>query len=139
LSAFVDGELEPADEARIRAHLEADEDTRREVEDLRRLKNMTDQLRLKEPPDEEWEAFWRSVYNRAERSLGWILLTVGVIVLGAWALVQLATALVSTTDIPLLVKAGIFVLAGGVLTLLVSAIRERIHKRRHTRYKDVKR
>ncbi len=139
LSAFVDGELESDDEARIRAHLEENEDSRHEVEQLRRLKNMTGQLRLKEPPSEEWEAFWGSVYHRAERSIGWILLTVGVIVVGAWALIQLLTALVATTSMPMVMKAGLFVAAAGLLTLMVSVIRERIYKRGHTRYKDIKR
>ncbi len=139
LSAYVDGELEPAEEARIRAHLEENEESRREVEQLRRLKNMTGQLRLKEPPPEIWETFWDSVYNRAERSLGWILLTVGAAGLGAWGLVQLVTALAAATTIPLLLKVGIFVLAAGILVLLVSVIRERIYRRSRTRYKDVRR
>nr|MEE4268336.1 zf-HC2 domain-containing protein [Candidatus Krumholzibacteria bacterium] len=139
LSAFVDGELEPHDEARIRAHLEENEDTRREVEELRRLKDLTGQMRLKEPPAEEWEAFWHSVYNRAERSIGWILLTAGIILLGSWTLVQLAMTLVSTTAISQPIKAGIFIVAAGSLTLLVSVIRERIHTRKHTRYRDIKR
>lgn len=139
LSAFVDGELNPEDEARIRAHLEDNEESRREVEQLRRLKHMTGQMRLKEPPPEVWEVFWNSVYNRAERSLGWIFLTVGVVILGAWGLVQLATALVSTNAIPMVVKAGIFVLAAGTVTLLISVIRERVFRRGRTRYKDIKR
>lgn len=139
LSAFVDGELESDDEARIRAHLEENEESRHEVEQLRRLKNMTGQLRLKEPPAEEWEAFWGSVYNRAERSLGWILLTLGVAVVGGWSLVQLLSALVATTAMPMVLKAGIFVVATGILTLMVSVIRERIYKRGNTRYKDIKR
>ena len=135
LSAYVDGELEPADEARIRAYLEDNEESRREVEQLRRLKEVTGQLRLKEPPPEVWE----SIYNRAERSVGWILMTVGVVILGSWALVQLVTALVSTESIPMVAKAGIFVVAAGTLTLLVSVVRERIYKRSRTRYKDVQR
>jgi len=139
LSAYVDGELDPDDEARIRAHLEKDEDSRREVEQLRRLKDLTGQLRLKEPPAEIWETFWDSVYNRAERSLGWILLTIGAAGLGAWGLVQLVTTLVAATTIPLALKVGVFVLAAGILVLLVSVIRERAYRRSRTRYKDVRR
>jgi anti-sigma factor RsiW len=139
LSAFVDGELEPDDEARIRAHLEENQDTRREVEQLRRLNALTGHLRLKEPPPEVWEVFWQSVYNRAERSVGWILLAVGAVVLGAWVLLQVVTALLATPDVPLVVKGAIFVLAAGMLTLLVSVIRERVYRRSRTRYKDVQR
>jgi len=119
LSAYVDGELETVDVARIEAHLADNEQTRREVEKLRRLKDVASAMCIKEPPPEEWEVFWNSVYNRAERSLGWILLCVGLVAL------------------PLYVKGGIFVLAAGTLVLMISAIRERIYKQKRTRYKDV--
>jgi len=98
---------------------------------------VTDQMRLKEPPAEEWEVFWESVYNRAERSLGWILLSIGLVVVGAWGATQLALALIAADDLPLLVTVGIFAASAGVLVLLVSAVRERIFKRGRTRYKDV--
>ena len=137
LSAYVDGELGPDDVARIEAHLEESEATRREVEKLRRLKAVTGAMRLKEPPAEEWEIFWKSLYNRAERSVGWILLCVGLVVIGAWGLTEVLTALLNTDTLPLYVKGGIFVVAAGGLVLLISAIRERIYKRNRTRYKDI--
>jgi len=137
LSAYVDGELEPGDVARVEAHLEADEKSRREVEQLRRLKAVTGAMRLKEPPAEEWEVFWQSVYNRAERSVGWILLCVGLVVIGAWGLTEILAALLKTDNLPLAAKGGIFVLAAGGLVLTISALRERVFKRKRTRYKDV--
>ena len=47
-----DTEPDPDQVARIEAHLADNEQTRREVEKLRRLKNVTGALRLKEPPPE---------------------------------------------------------------------------------------
>ena len=141
LSAYVDGELDAASVARIEAHLALPEAesgwARAEIEKLGRLKQLTGQMRLKEPPAEEWEAFWASVYNRTERSLGWLLLAVGAVILGAWALLQAVTALLGSTDLPLYLKGGIFVLAAGLLVLLVSVVRERLYRHRRTRYKDV--
>ena len=136
--------LEPqtgADKARVEAHLARPEsesgEARAEVERLRRLKTLTGAMRLKEPPPEEWEAFWESVYNRAERSLGWLLLAVGVVVVGAWAVLQAVMALTNADNLPLYVKGGVFVGAAGLLVLLVSVVRERWFVRRRTRYKDV--
>jgi anti-sigma factor RsiW len=137
LSAYVDGELKPGEVARIEAHLEANEESRREVEQLRRLKAVTGAMRLKEPPAEEWEVFWKNVYNRAERSAGWILLCAGLVAVGAWGVTEIVAALLKTNDLPLVVKGGIFVVAAGGLVLAISALRERIFKRRSTRYKDV--
>jgi predicted anti-sigma-YlaC factor YlaD len=137
LSAYVDGELETVDVARIEAHLAENEQTRREVQKLRRLKDITGVMYIKEPPPEEWEVFWKIIYNRAERSLGWILLCVGLVALGAWGITEILSALLNTEALPLYVKGGIFVLAAGTLVLMVSAIRERVYKRKRTRYKDV--
>jgi anti-sigma factor RsiW len=139
LSGFVDGELDSEDEARVRAYLEENAAAREQVEELKKLNELTGHLRLKEAPPEAWEGFWNGVYNRAERSLGWILFAIGALITGGWLGVQLALALVESPDLPFMVKAAVFVLAGGLLTLVVSVVRERLYARRHTRYKDVHR
>lgn len=141
LSAYVDGELSAEDVARVEAHLAEDTPaaagTRREIDNLRRLKEVTGALRIKEPPPEEWEAFWQGVYNRAERSLGWILLGAGFILLAAWFAVRFVTAIMNTPDLTWWAKGGIFAVAAGAFVLLVSAVRERVYRRSRTRYKDV--
>jgi anti-sigma factor RsiW len=137
LSAYVDGELDPGDVARIEAHLEHNPDTRQEVEALRRLKLLTGAMMLKEAPPENWEVFWQSVYNRSERSLGWILFTLGAAVVGGWLLWMVFQSLLGAESLPLAIKAAIIVGTAGVLILLVSVVRERLFKRNRTRYKDV--
>ena len=137
LSAYVDGELDAADQARVEAHLAENEATRREVAKLRRLKAVTGAMRLKEPPAEEWEVFWSNLYNRAERSFGWILLCLGLVVVGAWGATEALTAMLKTDELPLLIKGGVLVLAAGTIVLLISVVRERIYRRSRSRYKDV--
>jgi len=133
----VDGELEPDDVTRIEAHLAENEETRREVEQLRRLKNVTGALRLKEPPPEAWEDFWQNAYNRSERSLGWLLLGLAVLVLGGWGVTELLRSLLGADSLPALIKGAVIGAVAGLGLLLASVIRERLHKRSRTRYKDV--
>ncbi len=137
LSAYVDGELNSENVARVEAHLEENKASRLEVQRLRQFNEVAGSLRLKEAPPEEWESFWKSFRNRSERSLGWILLTLGVAVIGIWSLYNLLVTLIATTVLPLYVKGGIFAAAAGILILIFSVVRERIHKRSRTRYKDV--
>lgn len=137
LSAYVDGELDPRDAARVESHLAQNPDARREVESLRRLKSLTGALQLKTAPPEDWEVFWQSVYNRSERSLGWILFTLGAAVAGGWFLWLAFQSLLGAQSLPVAVKGGIIVGVAGLLVLLVSVIRERLFKRSRTRYKDV--
>ena len=137
LSAYVDGELSADEVDRIEKHLVDDEETRLEVERLRQFNKMTGALRLKEAPPEEWEGFWSSFRNQSERRIGWVLVTIGVTVVGLWFLYNLLISLISTDAFPVYVKGGIFAAAAGVVVLLISVVRERIHKRSKTRYKDV--
>ncbi len=141
LSAYVDGELDADDVARIDAHLSAlgpqSEATRREIEQLRRLVDVTGALRLKEPPAEEWEVFWQSVYNRRERSVGWVLLTMGAAVCGAWAFWKFITLVWASPGLPWPARGGVVVLAAGLVILLISVIRERVYRRSRSRYKDI--
>ena len=64
-------------------------------------------------------------------------MTIGVTVVGLWFLYNLLVSLINTDVLPLYVKGGIFAGAAGFLVLLISVVRERIHKRSKTRYKDV--
>ena len=141
LSAYVDGELDPDNVARIEAHLALpDGDSawaKGEIANLRRLNQVTGAMRMQEPPAEEWEVFWASVYNRAERSVGWLLMCLGLVVIGAWVALQVITSLLADKDMPLFLKGSIFAIAAGILVLLVSVVRERVYRRRHSRYKDV--
>jgi len=136
LSAYVDGELDAGELARVEAHLKVDAGARAEVERLRAFNRLTAGLQLREAPPEDWEVFWQSAYNRAERSLGWILLGAGVLVAGAWGLWQAAVAVFAST-LPVVVKAGLMAGATGLLVLLISVLRERVFTRRRTRYDDI--
>ena len=137
LSAYVDGELSADDLKRIEKHLVDDEESRLEVERLRHFNKVTGALRLKEAPPEEWEGFWNSFRNQSERRIGWVLVTIGVTIVGLWFLYNLLVSLINTDAFPVYVKGGIFAAAAGVVVLLISVVRERIHKRSKTRYKDV--
>ncbi len=137
LSAYVDGELDPVDVTRIEAHLAGNADTRREVEQLRRLKEVTGALRLKEPPPEVWEEFWQSTYNRGERTLGWLLFGLAVLLLGGWGVTYLLKELLGTDSLPFIVKGAVIGGMAGLGLLMVSVVRERLYKRSRTRYKDV--
>jgi len=137
LSAYVDGELAAGEVARLEAHLADCPECRREVDRLRSLQEVTDAMKLAEAPPEKWERFWENVYNRTERSLGWFIFTLGAVLVGGFGLYSFVQSLFQESEMPLVLKIGIFAVCGGVLLLLVSVIRERVYVRKRTRYKDV--
>ncbi|MFT5232462.1 MAG: putative anti-sigma-YlaC factor YlaD [Candidatus Krumholzibacteriia bacterium] len=141
LSAYVDAELEPADVKRIETHLAMQTDesraTQLEIDELRRFNSLTGAMRLKDPPAEDWEAFWDSSYNRNERSLGWLLLGLGLAVIVGWFCVELAVTFWTTASISIWLKSCIVAVFAGAVLIVSSVVRERIFARRKSRYKDV--
>lgn len=139
MMAALDGELAAAERAELERRLAAEPDLRKEWERLQRLKELTKMSKIKSPPEEQWDHYWRSVYNRIERGIGWILVSVGAAVLIGYGLWHAVQNLLGATDMPEYLKLAIFaVLVGGVV-LLISIVREKLFTYRHDPYKEVER
>jgi len=75
LMGYADGELGAEDRARVEEALAKDPELRRELAELKRLKEAT--IGIDSVTDAEVEAFWGTVYNRLERRAAWVLLLAG--------------------------------------------------------------
>jgi len=137
MMAALDGELSSAERTELEGLLAVDESLRNEWERLKTVKEVTRTMTFREPPEEVWETYWVSVYNRAERSLGWLFVSLGVIVVLGWAGWHAVDAILTETELPPLVKIAIFVgvLGGGIL--FFSVIREKWFTRRRDAYKEI--
>ena len=93
----------------------------------------------KSPPEEQWDHYWRSVYNRIERGIGWTLASVGAAVLIGYGLWHAIQGLLADTGMPEILKLAIFALLAGAAVLLISTIREKLFTYRNDRYKEVER
>lgn len=130
LMGYLDGELDAALRARVEAALEADPALRRELEEMRQLKELTQGLGADAKSDAELDRFWGSVYNRLERHTAWILLTAGFL-----CLVGSGTALFfASRQTHWAIKAGAATAILGALILLWSVWRERWRVLPHDRY-----
>lgn len=69
LSAYLDRELRPGDEARIRRHLEGCDACREEVARLTRLKSVLAALPERPLPEDFWSQVRRELHREAPRSL----------------------------------------------------------------------
>ena len=121
LMAWVDGELDPGDVARVEQAVAADPALARELTELRALKALTDRAALEERTAAELDAFWSSVYNRLERRMAAALLAAGaliVLVVASWLFFARPTT-------PLPIKIGVACAGAGALALLWSVWRER--------------
>jgi hypothetical protein len=135
----LDGEISADQDAELRELITADESLRVEWERLIFVKEKTASLELKKPPEVLWEGYMNSVYRRVERGIGWILLSVGAVVLVSYALWHIVEALIGDVTVPWYVKGGVLALLVGIVVLAVSVAREKYFVFKDDPYKDVKR
>ncbi|MBN1817789.1 MAG: zf-HC2 domain-containing protein [Sedimentisphaerales bacterium] len=139
LMGYLDGELSQEQKQDLEKHLQTCSDCRQELEGFRKLIAITDEVTLREPEDKLWDQYWGGIYNRLERSLGWMLFGIAAIALLLYGGFEAVKTLVNDPTIGFMLKIGICALIGGLAILFVSVLRERLFFWSHDRYKDVRR
>jgi ferric-dicitrate binding protein FerR (iron transport regulator) len=139
IMASIDGELSGGERGELERLLDEHPALRVEWARFQRVKEVTEAMALRPAPEEVWSDYWASVYSRLERGIGWILFSLGAIVLlsyGAWTGVR---ELIADAAMPWFVKVSLMALTIGTVVLLVSVIREKVFVGQRQRYKDVER
>jgi len=140
LTGYLDDELPPGRRAELEAHLAACPACRAELGEIRQLKEELATMQFEEPGDAELQRYWRGVYNRLERGLGWILLSLGAILVLSYGAVQLIGELIADPGVALVMKIGVVALILGAVVLFVSLLRERLTLCKTDRYsKEIRR
>ena len=139
MMAYLDNELDDERTQAFEQHLAECPVCSKEMKEFEKLKQLTDNVTLVEPEDRIWQQYWSNVYNRIERSLGWILFSVAAILLTIYGGFRLIEEIIKDQTVGALLKAGLLVLIAGLAILFVSVLRERIYFWNKDRYKDVRR
>lgn len=140
MMGYLDDELEPDLRSKVEAHLADCPDCRKELEQFRRMKEELKMVKFKEPSDAELERYWSNIYNRLERGIGWITLSLGAIILLSYGGFKLVEEVIKDPEIGLLIKVGVLALVFGTVVLFVSLLRERLALLKTDKYsKEVER
>jgi len=137
ISLYLEGELDNRERKIVEQHIKECEECRKEFEELNKLEEVLKKMEFKKPSDEIWKTYWSSIYNRLERKIGWILFSIGAIILLFWGVYKLIEELIKDPTIPLILKIGILAFFAGAIILLVSILREQLFMRKRERYKEV--
>jgi hypothetical protein len=137
LMKAVDGLASQKELAELEEYTRTDSALADEYKAFVKIKEVTDSIMFKELPDSYWHGYWAAIYNKLERGLGWILFSIGAIILLAFGGYHLFHDLYVSSEVSLIVKIGISVGGLGVIVLLVSIIREVLFARKKERYKEV--
>ena len=139
LMAYIDDESDEADRERLEKHIGQCERCRSELEELKNLKEVTDDMVFKFPEDKLWTTYWSGVYNRLERGAACALLSIGTIILIVYGAYAAVVAMLGDRTVPWPVKIGVILLLVGVVDLIVSTVRERVFAMKSDKYKEVER
>ncbi|MEW6455593.1 MAG: zf-HC2 domain-containing protein [Acidobacteriota bacterium] len=139
LMKYLDNELSEEERENFQNHIKYCQECEKELNEFKKLKEVMKSMRYLEPQDEVWERYWTSIYNRLERGIGWILLSIGSIILLLYGAFKLIEDLIKDPTIALLVKIGAITFLAGAVILFVSALRERIFVWKRDKYREVKR
>ena len=120
-------------------HLDQCPDCKKELAEFTELKQLADEVALAEPTDELWQQYWKNIYNRFERTLGWILMSVAAIILLIYGGFKLIEEIIQDPTVDIVLKVGLVALIGGLAILFVSVLRERLYLRKKDPYKDIRR
>jgi predicted anti-sigma-YlaC factor YlaD len=139
MMGYLDNELSDEARRRFEEHVAGCPECAREIKEFKRLKAITDEVTLVEPEDRLWQDYWNGIYNRIERSIGWVVFSVAAILLTIYGGFRAIEEVIKDPNVEILFKAGLLTLLVGLAILFVSVLRERIYFWRKDRYKDVRR
>ncbi|MBN1164128.1 MAG: zf-HC2 domain-containing protein [Candidatus Krumholzibacteriota bacterium] len=132
---YLDREMSARERKEFEEHLENCPACRESLREFSRLEALTRKVKIKDPVDMFWEGYWKSIYRRVERKSAWILFISGLILVSAYAVFRVVRDFGAFT----FEKAALLILLAGVLLLLISVVRERIHQKKVDKYKDIER
>ena len=139
LMGYLDNELSDEQRNRFEEHLAGCPECAGELKEFQKLKAITDEVTLVEPEDRIWQDYWNGVYNRIERSIGWLIFSVAAILLAIYGGFKLIEEIITDATTGMLLKLGLLALIVGLAILFVSVLRERIYFWSKDRYRNVRR
>ena len=137
--AYLDGELPDSEMKEVAQLIEKNEEYREAYQTLKNVKEVTQDMKLRQLPEMYWDEYWEHVYNRIERGISWILISLGAIIIASFLVWHFIEQIIGNQDISVWLKAGIFIFFAGVIVLFLSILREKIMVRKVDKYREVER
>jgi predicted anti-sigma-YlaC factor YlaD len=137
IPAYHEDMLDKQQKQRVDAHIRICAECRQEFKEMNKFEEVMQKMAFKQPPKETWEIYWTSVYNRLERGIGWIFLSIGAMILFFFGGYKMVESIIQDPQTPLLLKVGMLTLMAGLVVLLVSLGRERLFVQKRERYKEI--
>ena len=94
-------------------------------------------MKFKPFPEMFWDEYWENVYNKIERGIGWILFSLGAIILLAYGAYEMLQDFFLNPQKPMIEKVGLGLLLLGLIIVFVSVLREKLMIRKVDKYRRI--
>ncbi|PKL89558.1 MAG: hypothetical protein CVV23_04260 [Ignavibacteriae bacterium HGW-Ignavibacteriae-2] len=139
LEKYLDTSANPEERIEFENLINSNPELYKEYKEQKRIKEVLKQMKLKNPSVEVWDSYWLGIYNRIERGLAWIMVSIGVLIILGFAALEFVNFIINDNTTPVLLKTGIIILVFGIFVLLFSVGREKFFTRKHDKYKEIQR
>ena len=110
-----------------------------DYKDQKKVKEVLMNMSLRNPGKEFWDGYWLSIYNKLERGIAWILISISAIIIAGYGIYEAISNLLAETNMPLFLKISIIVFVIGITILIFSLIREKLATGKKDKYKEIQR
>jgi len=139
IMGLLDEELSAAEAQELNEHLEICPVCRAQYDEFSGLRKGTAEMKFKKLPEMYWDEYWTHVYNRMERGISWVLVSIGFIILFAYGSYDVLQDFYMNPAKPVLMKIGVGLFSLGIIVLFVSVLREKIMVRKLDKYRSIER
>jgi len=139
MEKYFSNEISNEEKKEFEELMNSDSRLKTEFEEQKRIKEVLNKMKLKNPSREVWDSYWMGVYNRIERGIAWVVISIGALIFFGYASYEIVNAFIKDTQAPVLAKIGISMLVFGGLILLFSLLREKIFTSKRDKYKEIQR
>ena len=131
---LLDDELSAEEMTQYEKHVKGCDDCKRELREIGRIVELTNDLTLRAPDEEFWTRYWDGLLHRLERGTGFVLMIAGIVA----ALLYGVYRAVTSPEFLTFKGLSIAVILLGLVVVFLSVVRERYHESRSDPYKGVK-
>ena len=139
MMGLLDNELHPSDKKSITDHLAECQSCHEHYQSFHQLKEGAATMKFKALPEVYWDDYWTHIYNRLERGIAWILVSIGFIVVFLFLGYQFVESFLIDQNQPIILRLGASVLGIGLIVLFVSVAREKLMVRSVDKYRGIRR
>ena len=136
---YVDKQISPEDRLKLQKHLSTCINCKEDLKQQQNWKEVSSEMKNNLMPDMAWNEYWQHLYNKLERGISWILISVGAIIFLGIGVYHFIANVLGSSEMNNLEKTGVFILAFGFVILFVSVVREKLMVHKHDKYKEIQR